>query len=450
MRQPIRMPIIFSAVALLLTGLCFAFLASAKVPTFQQAFAREAAELRAVKAALQKTKAALDERSADQRQRIESQIDQAQLAVDALRKRERALQRELDVLSAQQETSSDHGVLLDAVLDIAVKRMAVQDSAFSEGSDHIETFSRAVEAAAKGLESSGKIVVKDGPFFRADGKEVSGQIVHIGDIAALGVSTDEGGVLQRLNDGGYRLVDASARATATRFLKGELRGSVPVFLFSRDTKGQGAPKKKGLFEIADAGGPVAWVILGLAALGLLLIAERVWTLSRCTNWRAGRFDALAAKLRQDDFDAASAIAAQMGLVGMAVRSVIADRRLSREEIEKRAGEQVLKALPKIERSLTVLSVITAIAPLLGLLGTVTGMISTFDVITEHGTGDPKLLSGGISEALITTELGLAVAVPFLLLRSLLARWADRIVENMQTHALAAVNILTQERSNDAD
>ena len=84
-------------------------------------------------------------------------------------------------------------------------------------------------------------------------------------------------------------------------------------------------------------------------------------------------------------------------------------------------------------------VIAAVAPLLGLLGTVTGMISTFDVITEFGTGNPKLLSGGISEALVTTELGLCVAIPVLLLGNLLNGAAHRMKNMLEFSGLRMVN-----------
>jgi len=84
-------------------------------------------------------------------------------------------------------------------------------------------------------------------------------------------------------------------------------------------------------------------------------------------------------------------------------------------------------------------VVANVAPLLGLLGTVTGMISTFDIITEFGTGDPKLLSEGISIALVTTEVGLAVAIPTLLFGNILSGWAERIKDDMEKAALRAIN-----------
>jgi len=95
----------------------------------------------------------------------------------------------------------------------------------------------------------------------------------------------------------------------------------------------------------------------------------------------------------------------------------------------------------VERGLSALAVLGAVAPLLGLLGTVTGMINTFRVITLFGTGDPKLMSGGISEALVTTELGLAVAIPIMLLHTYLSRRTDSIVGDMEGKAVQMANLI---------
>lgn len=92
---------------------------------------------------------------------------------------------------------------------------------------------------------------------------------------------------------------------------------------------------------------------------------------------------------------------------------------SREEKEELVREELLKESPHLERGLGTLAVLASSAPLLGLFGTVTGMIRMFDAITQYGTGDPKLLAGGISEALITTEVGLAIAIPLLLVHNFL-------------------------------
>jgi biopolymer transport protein ExbB len=103
-------------------------------------------------------------------------------------------------------------------------------------------------------------------------------------------------------------------------------------------------------------------------------------------------------------------------------------------------EAILQESGPLDRFGPAILVIASIAPLLGLLGTVTGMIETFDMITEFGTGDPKLLSEGIAIALVTTELGLIVAIPALLLGSLLSSWARNIKRDMEHSALRIINV----------
>jgi biopolymer transport protein ExbB len=112
----------------------------------------------------------------------------------------------------------------------------------------------------------------------------------------------------------------------------------------------------------------------------------------------------------------------------------------RDHLEDVISESILHETPFLDRFGSTILVLAAVAPLLGLLGTVTGMISTFDVITEFGTGNPKLLSGGISEALVTTELGLIVAIPALLAGNLLGGWAEGIKDAIDKSALRLTNI----------
>ena len=102
-------------------------------------------------------------------------------------------------------------------------------------------------------------------------------------------------------------------------------------------------------------------------------------------------------------------------------------------------EKMLVAKPELEKLLPFLALSAAAAPLLGLLGTVTGMINTFNAITVLGAGDPKTLAGGISEALITTEFGLIVAIPSLLLHAILSRKVKGIIGSMEQTATGFIN-----------
>jgi biopolymer transport protein ExbB len=186
-----------------------------------------------------------------------------------------------------------------------------------------------------------------------------------------------------------------------------------------------------------SGGPLVWPILGVGALALLLLIERFFFLQRVrfnTDELMGR---VSGYLLKGDLDSARESA--RAKKGRPVANVIlAGLRLigrSPETIETGLGEAMLRELPRLERSLTVLKVLAAVAPLLGLLGTVTGMINTFQVITVHGSGDPRLMAGGISEALITTQLGLAVAIPIMVFAALLSRRAQKAAGDMEEKAL---------------
>jgi biopolymer transport protein ExbB len=163
----------------------------------------------------------------------------------------------------------------------------------------------------------------------------------------------------------------------------------------------------------------------------------------------GQVNELAAQGRWEDCEK---LLHQDGRQAMPVvnvlRAGLAGRGEDRETLESILQEAILRELPRLERFLSVLAVLGAVAPLLGLLGTVTGMIDTFRVITLHGTGDPRMMSGGISEALITTELGLAVAIPVMLLHTFLSRRVDHIVGEMEEKAVALTNTIQKEAKRD--
>jgi biopolymer transport protein ExbB len=102
-----------------------------------------------------------------------------------------------------------------------------------------------------------------------------------------------------------------------------------------------------------------------------------------------------------------------------------------ETLELKLDEAILSETPALERGNAFVKVVSVAAPLLGLLGTVTGMIQTFQAITLFGTGDPKLMAGGISQALVTTVLGLTVAIPLLLIHALLSGQSRALVEVLE-------------------
>jgi biopolymer transport protein ExbB len=139
---------------------------------------------------------------------------------------------------------------------------------------------------------------------------------------------------------------------------------------------------------------------------------------------------------------ATALAAALPApVGPVIEEGVRHHEASAETVEEVMSERLLAQVPRLERFLTPLAVCATAAPLLGLLGTVTGMIHTFRLITVFGTGDARLLSSGISEALITTEFGLLIAIPALLIHAWLSRRVRDIVAATQQAAILFVNAL---------
>ena len=169
-----------------------------------------------------------------------------------------------------------------------------------------------------------------------------------------------------------------------------------------------------LKERIHQGGWIGYLILILGAVGLLIALQRFISLTETEK-------GVASQLTESVPD----ITNPLGRILVVYKTGLAN---DIETLALKIDEAILREIPKVEQGLMTLAILAAIAPMLGLLGTVSGMIETFQAITLFGTGDPKLMSGGISQALMTTELGLAVAIPLLLIHSLLSDKSNRLVQ----------------------
>jgi biopolymer transport protein ExbB len=301
------------------------------------------------------------------------------------------------------------------------------------------------------LEDLGQVRVDDGQFFLEDGRRVEGQVVSIGQIASLGVASDGSGTLAPAGGGQLRLVDRTTGDVARDLADGPLGvSSFPIYLYeSLDTLVE-TERGSSLQDTIEGGGIIGLVIIGIGIATLILVLIRIFLLATVGGTSEKAISQTINALESRDFDTARTIAGKLkGAAGRVLSATIEGLRVDPEHIEDVISENVLNAQPRIDRFRSTISVFAAVAPLLGLLGTVTGMIATFDVITQFGTGDPGLLSGGISEALITTQLGLTVAIPALLVGNLLSSWADRITSNLEISALRMVNTVTGHRGTGA-
>ncbi|MCB9522408.1 MAG: MotA/TolQ/ExbB proton channel family protein [Myxococcales bacterium] len=279
-----------------------------------------------------------------------------------------------------------------------------------------------------------------GHFFLADGRKVEGQLFHLGDVATYGVSDQGAGALTPAGAGRLKLDPVQGEATARALADGAPTRTMDVFLYENLEQNYEVKQARTPLQVVEAGGAIAWVIVGLGGLALLMMLGRV-ALLLLAGGSAGRLVRQAAPhVDAGAFEqAAAACAAGRGAASRVLASVAGRLADDRDTVERLVVEKMLEEEGRLDRFGTAVLVTAAVAPLLGLLGTVTGMISTFDVITEFGTGNPKLLSGGISEALITTELGLVVAIPALLAGNLLNGWAERLKSGIEQGALALMN-----------
>ncbi len=172
------------------------------------------------------------------------------------------------------------------------------------------------------------------------------------------------------------------------------------------------------------GGIVGYCIMGLGVVGLLIALWRAVGLSA-----AGR--KVTAQLKRDS-------ASTDNPLGRVLAAYEANRGADTETIELKLSEAALKEMPDLTKGLLFIKVISVVAPLMGLLGTVTGMIKTFQVITLFGAGDPKMMAGGISQALMTTVLGLVVAIPMVLIHTLVSGQSRKIINIIQSQSAGIV------------
>jgi biopolymer transport protein ExbB len=195
-----------------------------------------------------------------------------------------------------------------------------------------------------------------------------------------------------------------------------------------------------LGEHVAKGGMIGYVIIGLGAAALLLTVFKCMEILRFQVAAPDEVDAVLVELGKGNREAAAWKAQQVeGAAGEMLAVGVEHAQDKRGLLEEVLFEKVLSVRPTLERFLPFLAITATAAPLLGLLGTVTGMIKTFQLLTIFGTGDAKSLSSGISEALVTTELGLIVAIPTLILHGALSRMAKRKLGLLEQISVAFVN-----------
>lgn len=296
-----------------------------------------------------------------------------------------------------------------------------------------------------------------------NGSAITNEQVHEGQFAILGPLTyftgpAGSGIVNGIRENQllpevYLLPSAEPAIQAVT--NGE-RASLPVDTSGNSRSGtlqalQGIDANLTLIEEFHAGGIVMYAIIGLFIIAILISIFKFIELASIQSAKESDLETVLDHLRRGDKEAAMDHARSIrGPAGLLLVAAVEHSDDDKEVIEEVLYERIVKTQPKLERFLAFIAVTAATAPLLGLLGTVTGMIRTFKLITIIGTGDAAGLSSGISEALITTKWGLIVAIPTLIIHALLNRKAKGVIGSLEQTGVGFINGIVEIRESRQD
>ncbi|MDH3429038.1 MAG: MotA/TolQ/ExbB proton channel family protein [Gammaproteobacteria bacterium] len=275
------------------------------------------------------------------------------------------------------------------------------------------------------INESGKVARFNHLVTKADGQQEEMEVVRVGafnlisDNGYLEYDAGEGSISELLRQPDGRITGSAddlfnAEAGYVNFGVDVTRGGILGLLVETPT----------LAEKVDQGGIVGYSILALGAVGLLIAIWRFMGLSSDSR-------RVSAQLKQDS-------ASTDNPLGRVLAAYESNKGADTETIELKLSEAALKEMPGLTKGLLFIKVISVVAPLMGLLGTVTGMIKTFQVITLYGAGDPKMMAGGISQALVTTVLGLVVAIPMVLLHTIVSGQSRKVINVIQSQSAGLI------------
>lgn len=275
------------------------------------------------------------------------------------------------------------------------------------------------------LTASGRVEQLQLPVVAADGSRSEQSVLRVGNFSAYGADA-----FLRYDADAAELLAPARQPSGLGQVEDYLNGgaalaSLPIDP-SRGTLLAQLQRQPGLWDRVQQGGLVGWVILVLGALGLLLALWRMVFLARTSRGVSSQMHDLSAP-RNDN-----PLGRVIGVLGP--KPQLADL----ETLELKLDEAILQETPPLEKGQSLLKLLSAVAPLLGLLGTVTGMIVTFQAITQGGGGDSRLMAEGISQALVTTVLGLVVAIPLLFLHSLLASRSKSLIQLLEQQSAGLI------------
>lgn len=197
------------------------------------------------------------------------------------------------------------------------------------------------------------------------------------------------------------------------------------------------------FDLIARGGPIIVVLIVCSILSLAIIIERLFFLRHKRILQIGKMMEIEIAIKKQDVRGALKWSRTVNSPMLRIAEVgLINSDRPKKELKLAIEEAGRMEVPNLEKFLTTLHTIAVISPLLGLLGTVLGMISVFDKIVEQGAKDPAILAGGISEALLTTATGLTVAIPTLICYNLISKNIQNLITKMEHHSITLFELLS--------
>jgi biopolymer transport protein ExbB len=383
-------------------------------------FLREKNQRANLLANAQKTRAQEEARSAE----LEATYEQQDLQIKALRAQLDERMGSLKELFGHLKTASGdlQANLKNSLVSLQYPGRADFATELSKKMDSetslptIEEIERLIYEVQRETVEAGKVVRFNANVAQADGQQAQQAVVRIGNYGVVSggkylffTPGSETLNVPRMQPAG--LPDPSALENAT---SGFTQVGVDPTLPLGGEIMQIMVARPDLKERMEQGGLVGYIIIyGLGGVGLILIIWRFFALTVIGGKVSKQLKASRASTDNP--------------LGRVLKVAEDNPEIDVESLELKLEEAVLKERPAIEGGLNMIKIISMVAPLMGLLGTVTGMIQTFQAITDFGAGDPKLMAGGISTALVTTVQGLVVAIPTVFMHTILSGKAKRIV-----------------------
>lgn len=382
------------------------------------------AQAKATRAAEEARSAVLDKKYAEQQLFVTQKKQQLQERLGSMRELfghltstagDLRVNLESSIVSAQYPNRGD---FLDSLIEKMNSGTTLPD---------IEEIEHLWAEILKELVESGKVVAFQADVVKPNGEAASQTVIRVGSYNLV----SEGKYLS-YNTETDKIVEL-ARQPAGKFTSSaaKLQNATSAVDFGIDPTGPAGGQlltalidQPNLEEQAHQGGAVGYVIMAIGAFGLLLGFFRILVLT-------GVSAKVKAQLKSSTPNTNNPL-------GRILKVAEENKNVDTETLELKMEEAILKERPSIESGLAILKIIAAVAPLLGLLGTVTGMIETFQAITIFGAGDPKNMAGGISVALVTTVQGLLVAIPVVLLHTFVNGRAKAVTHILEEQATGIV------------